>query len=102
MAKREPGRKDLAKAVGASGVWIDGLPGQTWSDGKADHTIVGLVFEGFDAVCNGKPENYRLRWHDRIRDEDLSEKAGEEVLSDVEMILEEDEIAAVSAWKRKV
>lgn len=102
MARKEPSRKDAAKAVKASGVWIDGRPGQVWTDGKADHAVVGIVTEGFDSVSNGKTEHYRLRWHDRVLDEDKSLKAGDDVFVDAEMILEDEDIAAVSAWKRKV
>lgn len=99
--KKEPSRKDAAKAVGASGVWVDGRPGQVWSDGKKDHRIVGIVTEGFDSVCDGVPENHRLRWHETKTE--VKEIGGieQDVVLDVEMALEDDEIAAVSAWKRK-
>lgn len=101
MAKKELSRKGAAKAVGAGGPWTDGRVGEVWSDGKKDHRIVGLVTEGFDSICDGKPENHRLRWHET---ETRTEEIGgveQDIVVDIQMALESDDIAAVSAWKRK-
>ena len=64
--------------VKPAGVWLAAVRGDVYVDGAGkEHAIHGVVTEGFDAICEGKPENFRLPSPDST-------------------------VAAVNAWKRKV
>lgn len=103
MPRKELTRAEYMASLGASGPWVEAQRGETWTDDAGnDHVVVGVVQEGFDSTFDGRPENHRIFWHEDVLNEEKSKKADEDVFDRTQMILHEDDIAAVSAWKRKV
>lgn len=102
MAKGE--KTDIAPAAAPeppavpSGAWVDGQRGDVYIDGAGkEHKVVGRVTEGFDCMCDGQPENYRLHSNAVIQ----VEENGQKVNRDVAVPVSDAVVRAVNAWRKK-
>jgi hypothetical protein len=100
MAKKSAAAIEMtAESIGASGPWVSAKRGETWVDKKGvEHEIIGVVYEGFDSRANGVDERWRL-WTHATRLEVKEDE--DDVVVHYRELTPWDEIAAVSAWKRK-
>lgn len=90
-----PAEEKKVEAVKPSGVWLNAARGDVYTDaGGSEHVIHGVVTEGFDSVCNGQPENFRLFSHAVTQDDEGKDRHSAVPLANAT-------IAAVNAWKKK-
>lgn len=92
MAKGE--KTDIAPAAAPpapavpEGAWVDAQRGDVYIDGAGkEHKVVGRVTEGFDSMCDGQPENWRL----------ALDAEGKVVVGDCPEAV----IKSVNAWRKK-